>query len=76
MTTNALPVVKRPLTSAIHHGDCQKVLTTFPDKCVDLIVTSPPYADQRSQTYGGIHLERPRLKLHDQFHLNAEESMI
>ncbi|HXG91388.1 MAG TPA: site-specific DNA-methyltransferase [Blastocatellia bacterium] len=36
-------------------GDCQQVLSTFPDNFVDLIVTSPPYADQRRHTYGGIH---------------------
>jgi len=35
-------------------GDCEQVLRTFPDNCVDLIVTSPPYADQRKKTYGGI----------------------
>ena len=36
-------------------GDCQEVLRDVPDESVDLIVTSPPYADQRRQTYGGIH---------------------
>jgi len=36
-------------------GDCEEVLRTFPDNCIDLIVTSPPYADQRKKTYGGIH---------------------
>ena len=35
-------------------GDCEKVLKTLPDNCVDLIFTSPPYADQRKTTYGGI----------------------
>jgi len=35
-------------------GDCEKVLKNLPDHCVDLIFTSPPYADQRSKTYGGI----------------------
>lgn len=39
----------------IIHGDCEEVLKGFPDACVDLIVTSPPYADQRRRTYGGIH---------------------
>jgi site-specific DNA-methyltransferase (adenine-specific) len=43
------------LPSAIHHGDCLKVLEKFPDACVDLVVTSPPYADQRSSSYGGVH---------------------
>ncbi len=35
-------------------GDCLDVLKTLPDNSVDLIVTSPPYADQRKSTYGGI----------------------
>lgn len=36
-------------------GDCQSVLPTIPAQSVDLIVTSPPYADSRKKTYGGIH---------------------
>jgi site-specific DNA-methyltransferase (adenine-specific) len=39
----------------ILHGDCRTVLTQLPDACVDLIITSPPYADQRKHVYGGIH---------------------
>ncbi len=35
-------------------GDCEQVLATLPDNCIDLIITSPPYADQRRATYGGI----------------------
>ena len=35
-------------------GDCEDVLKGVPDNSVDLIFTSPPYADQRRQTYGGI----------------------
>lgn len=35
-------------------GDSKEVLKHIPDNCVDLIVTSPPYADQRKSTYGGI----------------------
>ena len=35
-------------------GDCLDVLKEYPDNCVDLIVTSPPYADNRKNTYGGI----------------------
>lgn len=38
----------------IHHGDCLEVMRGLPSDCVDLIVTSPPYADARSHTYGGI----------------------
>ncbi len=39
----------------ILHGDCETVLASFPDASIDLIVTSPPYADSRKNTYGGIH---------------------
>jgi len=39
----------------ILHGDCLEELLHFPDNSIDLIVTSPPYADRRKQTYGGIH---------------------
>lgn len=35
-------------------GDCGEVLKTLPNDSVDLIFTSPPYADQRKQTYGGV----------------------
>lgn len=35
-------------------GDCLEVLKKYPDDSVDLIVTSPPYADNRKNTYGGI----------------------
>ncbi len=38
----------------IYHGDCQQALAELPNECVDLIVTSPPYADRRRKTYGGI----------------------
>lgn len=34
-------------------GDCEDVLKRFPDNCIDLIVTSPPYANKRMRQYGG-----------------------
>ena len=36
-------------------GDCRDRLKSLPDDSVHLIFTSPPYADQRKNTYGGIH---------------------
>ncbi len=36
-------------------GDCEAVLKDLPDNCIDLIFTSPPYADSRKDTYGGVH---------------------
>ncbi len=44
----------QPLTNTVEIGDCSEVLKRYPDNCIDLIVTSPPYADQRASTYGGI----------------------
>lgn len=38
----------------ILYGDCAEQLKYLPDNSVDLIVTSPPYADQRKNTYGGV----------------------
>jgi len=37
----------------IYCGDAAKVMSQLPDKSVDLIVTSPPYADRRKKQYGG-----------------------
>lgn len=42
----------------IHLGDCKEQLKLLSDNSVDLIVTSPPYADQRKNTYGGIHPDK------------------
>jgi site-specific DNA-methyltransferase (adenine-specific) len=36
------------------HGDCLLKLKTLPERSVNLVVTSPPYAKQRHKTYGGI----------------------
>jgi DNA modification methylase len=42
------------IQSGLLIGDCRDLLPTIPDDSVDLIVTSPPYADQRKHTYGGV----------------------
>jgi len=42
------------ITTDIFEGDCLDVLSGFPADYFDLIVTSPPYADRRKNTYGGI----------------------
>jgi site-specific DNA-methyltransferase (adenine-specific) len=74
---------------ALHHGNCRNVLPTIPNACVDLIITSPPYADSRKNTYGGIHpdkyvewflpiaAELKRLLKHDgSFVLNIKEKAV
>ena len=43
------------MTVHIYEGDCADIISqAIPSGSVNLIVTSPPYADQRASTYGGI----------------------
>ena len=46
--------IKMDYFNAVLEGDCEKVLFNIPDNTFDLIFTSPPYADQRVSTYGGV----------------------
>ena len=46
------------ITTNILSGDCLEKLKEVPNSSVDLIITSPPYADQRKNTYGGIKPEK------------------
>ncbi len=39
----------------IYLGDSKEILKKIDDNSIDLIFTSPPYADSRKKTYGGIH---------------------
>ncbi len=39
-------------------GDSKDVLKQLDENSIDLIVTSPPYADRRKQTYGGVKPEK------------------
>ncbi|TFZ50871.1 site-specific DNA-methyltransferase [Photobacterium damselae subsp. piscicida] len=41
--------------SLIFNANCLDILKNIQTDSIDLIVTSPPYADQRKSTYGGIH---------------------
>jgi DNA modification methylase len=46
------------LHDSIIHGDCRQILPKIKSESVDLVVTSPPYADSRSHTYGGIRPDK------------------
>ena len=46
------------ISTDIRLGDCKDILIELPQNSVDLIFTSPPYADQRKNTYGGISPEK------------------
>ncbi len=41
-------------STIVHHGDCEGVLKKMRRR-VNLVITSPPYADQRKNNYGGVH---------------------
>lgn len=43
------------ISNKVFLGDCKDELKKIQTDSIDLIVTSPPYADQRKKTYGGIH---------------------
>ncbi|MDR1883860.1 MAG: site-specific DNA-methyltransferase [Prevotella sp.] len=45
------------ITTDIRLGDSKDILKEYPDNCIDLVVTSPPYADRRKNTYGGVSPE-------------------
>ena len=44
----------RKINTKIILGNCREVLKDLDENSIDLIVTSPPYADSRNGTYGGI----------------------
>jgi site-specific DNA-methyltransferase (adenine-specific)/site-specific DNA-methyltransferase (cytosine-N4-specific) len=50
--------IQRPPVNCIICGDCNVELKKLPSDCIDLIFTSPPYADSRKSTYGGIHPDK------------------
>ena len=53
-TDTALPHTLIPIDSIIC-GDALYILQSIPDRTIDLIVTSPPYADKRTNSYEEIH---------------------
>jgi len=45
----------------IYEGNCTTLLADknlFPDKSINLIITSPPYAEKRKKSYGGTHPDK------------------
>jgi DNA modification methylase len=45
------------IKTEILSGDCLQLLKDYPNNFFNLIITSPPYADRRNKTYGGIKPE-------------------
>ena len=53
-----MEIINQQPDTKIYLGDCRDILKDIPDNSVDLIITSPPYADQRKSTYGGIETNK------------------
>jgi site-specific DNA-methyltransferase (adenine-specific)/site-specific DNA-methyltransferase (cytosine-N4-specific) len=47
-------IFMKEVIANLYLGDCRDELKHLDDNSIDLIITSPPYADSRTQTYGGI----------------------
>lgn len=61
MTPRADPTNKLTYKNSVaefYLGNCLEILRSFGNNSIDLIITSPPYADQRKSTYGGIHPDK------------------
>lgn len=48
----------KEIRTEIFNGDSKEVLKNLDSNSIDLIITSPPYADQRKSTYGGIEPDK------------------
>lgn len=49
---------KIPGMDTVLCGNCLDLFPQLPNNCVDLIITSPPYADSRKKVYGGTHPDK------------------
>jgi DNA modification methylase len=50
--------MKNQYTPQLYLGDSTKVLKKIPKDSIDLIITSPPYSNQRKDSYGGTHPDK------------------
>lgn len=57
-TESRLKELVLPELDKIYLGDCAEILRTIPSETINLIVTSPPYADNRKSTYGGVPIKK------------------
>lgn len=54
MTISENHTIRQSNKCVLLFGDCRKKLKSLETESVDLILTSPPYANRRTTTYGGI----------------------
>lgn len=54
MDRQALTPALEVAGARVYQGECIEVMRAMPQESVDAVMTSPPYAEQRKSTYGGI----------------------
>ncbi len=59
--------------NVVHCGDCVTILKSFPDNCIDAIITSPPYFQQRQYTGIGIGMESDVCNYLESLHESFDE---
>ena len=50
-------MIKLSQLTTIINGDSLEIMKDMDENSIDLIITSPPYADQRKSTYGGVTVD-------------------
>jgi len=56
--SNKQVLTYRKTNAEFYLGDSEEILKEILSNSVDLIITSPPYSDQRKGSYGGIHPDK------------------
>lgn len=55
---NKQVLIYKKTNAEFYLGNSIEILKNIPSNSVDLIITSPPYSDQRKGSYGGIHPDK------------------
>jgi len=58
MVENICYLINMEIKSNIYLGDAATILKDIENDTIDLIVTSPPYTNQRKDSYGGISVDK------------------
>ena len=55
---NKQTILHKKVNAEFYLGNSAEILRSISSNSVDLIITSPPYSDQRNGSYGGIHPDK------------------
>jgi DNA modification methylase len=74
--TEEIRSIMKEWLNQIHQGDCLKLMRELPDKCVDLVLTDPPYPGLKGGTvhmHGGItKIKHDSVTIGDPWQANLE----